>query len=146
MQSGSYSNFGYFNQLSFNFNKLLGFNVRIPIFNAYSAKYKIENAKIAKLSAEYQFKNTEIQVRNAIELAYKNMTAAYKRFMFIGKQLTAVENAFELTKTRFEEGIINSLEYTLAKSNLDKIRLNQVQAKYDYIFRTKVLDFYLGIL
>ena len=142
--SGSFSDFGYFNQLSFNFNKLLGFNVKIPIFNAYTAKYKIENAKIAKLSADYQKKITEIQVQNTIELAYKNMTAAYKGFVQIGKQLKAVENAFELTKVRFEEGTINSLEFTLAKSNLDKIRLNQVQAKYDYIYRTKVLDFYLG--
>lgn len=146
IQSGNFGNFGYFNQLSFNFNTLMGFSVKIPIFNGYSAKYKVENAKIAKISADYQLKNTQLQIQNAIELAYKNMTAAYKYFMLVGKQLTAVENAFELTKARFEEGTINSLEYTLAKSNLDKIRLNHVQAKYDYIYRTKVLDFYSGRL
>lgn len=144
--SGKFSNFGYFNQLGFNFNKLLGFSIKMPIFNAYSAKYKIENAKIAKLMADGQFKNTEVQLANNVELAYKNMTAAYTRFTLQNKQVIAVENAFELIKIRFEEGTINSLEYTLAKSNLDKIRLNQVQAKYDYFYRAKVLDFYSGRL
>lgn len=144
--SGNYTDFGYLNQLSFNFNKILGLSIRVPIFNAFSAKYRIENAKIAKLQSDLMLKNTQIQLQNTVELAYKTMTAAYKRFQLLDKQLTAVEKAFEMTKVRFEEGTINSLEYTLAKSNLDKIKLSQVQAKYDYFYRTKVLDFYSGTL
>lgn len=142
--SGNYTDFGYLNQLSFNFNKILGLSIKVPIFNAYSAKYKIENAKIAKLQSDLMLKNTQIQLQNTVELAYKTMTAAYKRFQLLDKQLVAIERAFEMTKVRFEEGTINSLEYTIAKSNVDKIRLSQVQAKYDYFYRTKVLDFYSG--
>jgi outer membrane protein len=145
-QSGSYRNFGYFDQLDFNLNNSLGLSLKIPMFNGLSAKYKIENAKIYKQIADLQLKTTEQYVKNMIDVAYKNTLSAYKRLLLAQKQRTAVENAFAFTKTRFEEGIINSVEYTLAKNNLDRIRVNHLQAQYDYLFRTKVLDFYLGEL
>lgn len=142
--SGSFRNFGYFNQLDFNLNNSLGLSLKLPIFNGLSAKYKVENAKIYKQMADLQLKNTELQVKNTVDVAQKNALSAHKRLMLAQKQLTAVENAFAFTKTRFEEGIINSVEYMLAKNNLDRIRANYAQAKYDYLFRIKVLDFYLG--
>ena len=144
--SGQFKDFGYFNQLNFNFNRAIGLSVKIPIFNGFSTKYRTDNAKIAKKVSDLLEKNTELQLQNEITLAYKNMNAALKKFQLVSKQLTAVEDAFALTKTRFEEGTINSLEFTLAKTNLDKIKLNQVQAKYEYIYRTSVLDFYMGKL
>lgn len=140
--SGDFQKLDYVNQLGFNFSTIAGFNVSVPIFNAYDAKIKMQQANLAKLKADNELNITQIQVKNTVALAYRNMQAAYLKLGLINKQLAALELAFDLTKKRFEEGNLSSLEYTLAKNNIDKVRVSIVQAKYEYIFRTKVLDFY----
>ena len=140
--SGNFQKLDYINQLGFNFSTIVGFNVRVPIFNAFDSKIKIQQANLAKLKAENELNITQIQVKNTVALAYRNMQTAYLKLGLINKQLAALEVAFDLTKKKFEEGNLSSLEYTLAKNNIDKVRVSVVQAKYEYIFRTKVLDFY----
>ncbi|PWK17322.1 outer membrane protein [Arcicella aurantiaca] len=140
--SGDFQKLGYTNQLGYNFSTIVGFNVRVPIFNAFDSKIKIQQANLSKLKAENELNITQIQVKNTVALAYRNMQTAYLKLGLINKQLAALEVAFDLTKKKFEEGNLSSLEYTLAKNNIDKVRVSVVQAKYEYIFRTKVLDFY----
>ncbi|MEY4539448.1 MAG: hypothetical protein RLZZ306_1205 [Bacteroidota bacterium] len=140
--SGSFEKLSYTNQLGYNFSSIVGVNVRVPIFNAYDLKIKIQQANLTKLKAQNELNITQTQIKNTVELAYRNMETAYLKLGLINKQLTALETAFELTKKKFEEGNLSSLEYTLAKNNVDKVRMGMVQAKYEYIFRTKVLDFY----
>jgi len=140
--SGDFQNLGYTNQLGYNFSTIVGFSVNVPIFNAFDSKIKIQQANLSKLKAENELNITQIQVKNTVALAYRNMQTAYLKLGLINKQLVALEVAFDLTKKKFEEGNLSSLEYTLAKNNIDKVRVSVVQAKYEYIFRTKVLDFY----
>lgn len=140
--SGTFQKLGYANQLGYNFSTILGLSVRVPIFNAFDSKIRLQQANLAKLRAENELNITQTQLKNTIELAYKNMQTAYRKFGLTTKQLLALEAAFDLTKKKFEEGNLSSLEYTLAKNNVDGVRISLIQAKYEYIYRTKILDFY----
>lgn len=133
---------GYFNQLTSNYNINLSVGLRIPIFNGYQSRLRVAGARFNEQNFRYQSDNTRLQLRQTIEQAYVNMVAATKRYAATTTQLEALEQAFRASESRFNAGAINSVDYNLAKSNLDRARVNQIQAKYDYIFRTKILDFY----
>lgn len=138
----SYQKIQYFDQLNSNQNKNLSFNLRIPIFNAFQAKTRVANSFINKKNIEYQAESSKQQLRQNIETAYNNMLAASKRYAATQKQVTSLELAFRASETRFNVGALNSVDYNLAKTNLDRARANLIQAKYEYVFRTKILDFY----
>ena len=140
--SGDLQRFGYFNQIDFNRNASLSLNLRVPIFNAYQVRYRVANAQIQQKNVELQSQIVQNQVRQSVEQAYYNMTNAAKRYQATAKQVESLELAFKAADSRFNAGAINSLDYNIAKTNLDRARINLIQAKYDYLFRTKILDFY----
>ncbi len=140
--SGSLQNFGYFDQLDFNRNVQIGLNLRMPIFNGYQVRYRVANAQIQQKNVEYQAEIVRNQLRQNIEQAFNNMTNAAKRYQATTRQVEALEQAFRASEVRFNVGALNSVDYNLAKTNLDRARINQILFKYEYIFRTKVLDFY----
>jgi outer membrane protein len=142
LPGGSYKDFGYFSQLNFNRNQGLQLSLSVPIFNNYRAKTQVSNAIIQKKIQEYAVENTKLQLRQSIETAYNNMTAASKRYAVSQRQVEALELAFKASESRFNVGALNSVDYNLAKTNLDRAKVNLVQNKYDYIFRTKILDYY----
>ncbi|WP_394991298.1 TolC family protein [Emticicia sp.] len=132
----------YFRQLGGNGNASLGLNVRIPIFNGYSTKFRLTTAQIQQKQSEVQADNVRLRLRQDIELAYVNMTNAAKRFSALGNQVRALEESFRAAEARFNVGALNALDYNISKTNLDRARANQIQAKYDYVFRIKILDYY----
>jgi outer membrane protein len=134
----------YLDQLNTNQNKGVNLNVRVPIFNGYQAKTRIANSILNKRNQEYQSENVRLQLRQNIETAYNNMRGAAKRFASTQQQVEALERAFRVADSRFNAGAINSVDYNLAKTNLDRAKANLVQAKYDFIFRTKILDYLQG--
>jgi len=83
-------------------------------------------------------------LRKDIELAYTNALAAYKRYIANQKAVVSSTEAFRYTEEKFNVGMINSVEYNQTKSNLTTAQSDLLQAKYEYIFRTKILDFYNG--
>ncbi|MFT4031161.1 MAG: TolC family protein [Siphonobacter sp.] len=140
--SYTYQNISWLNQYSNNLNGGVGLSLRIPIFNAYQVRYRSANATLNVKNQEYQAENTRLQLRQNIEQAYINMTGAAKRYASISKQVESLEQAFKASESRFNAGAINSVDYNLAKANLDQAKINQIQAKYDYILRIKILDYY----
>ncbi len=140
--SGSIQNFTMFDQFTNNRNTSLSLNLRVPIFNQYTAKYRMKGAQIQQKSAELQVQIIRNQIRQNVEQAYYSMLNAAKRFQATSKQVQSLELAFKAAESRLNAGAINSLDYNIAKTNLDRARGNVIQAKYDYVFRTKILDFY----
>lgn len=132
----------YFNQLSGNGNASLGLNVRIPIFNGYSTKFRLTTAQINQKQSEIQADNVRLQLRQEIDQAYVNFTNSTKRYTALGKQVAALEESFRAAESKYNVGSLNALDYSISKTNLDRARINQIQAKYDYVFRIKILDFY----
>ena len=132
----------YFKQLSNSFNYGFGINANIPIFSRFSNKTNVVRAKIQKDNANLNAQQARLTLRQNIEQAYTNLTNAAKRFDAITIQVSALEESFRAAESRFNAGAIDFVAYSLQKTNLDKARANLVQAKYDFIFRTKILDYY----
>ena len=132
----------YFQQLKNTANYGFGFNATIPIFSRFLNKNRVAQAKIQKNNADLSAQLARQNLRQNIEQAYTNMNNAAKRFDALTVQVTALEESFRAAESKFGAGAIDFVNYSLQKTNLDKARGNQVQAKYDFIFRTKILDYY----
>lgn len=142
--NGSLQNFKYFNQLDFNRNSAINLNLSIPIFSNFRTKYNVANAKLQQKTYEYQAQQVQLTIRKNVEQAYIDMTNAAKRYSATANQVRALQETFRVSQVRFDVGAINSVEYNIAKANLDRANGNLVQTKYDYVFRTKILDFYMN--
>ena len=121
-----------------------GLSLNIPIFNHFQSKTSVSNAQIQLENSELQLQSTKNVLRKDIEQAYTNALAAFKRYVANQKTVISSTEAFRYTEEKFNVGMINSVEYNQSKSNLSKAQSDLLQAKYEYIFRTKILDFYNG--
>ncbi|MCW0484417.1 TolC family protein [Gaoshiqia sediminis] len=122
----------------------LGVNLSIPVFNKFQSRTQIKNAELQVMNQELTVQNTKNLLRKDIEQAYANALAALKKYMASNKAVDSMQEAFRYTEEKFSVGMLNSVEYNQAKNNLTKAKSDLAQAKYDYIFRTKILDFYNG--
>ncbi len=134
----------YFNQAKNNLGTFFGVNLQVPIFNGFQARSKIALAKVQEKNTAYVAENTRIQLQQAIEQAYLNMTSAYEKYQLLTEQAVAFAESFRAAEIRFNLGALNSVDYLIVKNNLDRTNLNLTIARYEYLLRTKVLDFYQG--
>ncbi|MBE9460455.1 TolC family protein [Dyadobacter subterraneus] len=141
---GSLRHFGYLDQLNFNRNSSINLSLRIPIFTNFQVRYNVANAKLQQQTTEYQAQQVQLTIRKNVEQAYIDMNNAAKRYSATANQVRALTEAFRISQVRFDVGAINSVEYNIAKANLDRANGNLIQTKYDYVFRTKILDFYMN--
>lgn len=131
-------------QLKSNERYGIGANMRIPIFSKGETRTQIKNAELQVLNQEFELQSARNVLRKDIEQAYTNALAALKKYMASNKAVESMTEAFRYTEEKFSVGMINSVEYNQSKNNLTKAQSDLAQAKYDYIFRTKILDFYNG--
>lgn len=134
----------YGKQVKNNIFTSLSLNLQIPIFNAWSQRNKIRQAKIDLKNAEYTASTTKTQLQQSIEEAHINMTTSSDRYKTLLVQVDAFKESFRAAEIRFNAGVGNSIDYLTAKNNLDRANSNSVAAKYDYALRTKILDYYQG--
>lgn len=134
----------YSDQVRNNISTNVGIVMRIPILNALQTRNRVKLAQINVKSAALVEDNTRLQLRQSIDQAYLNMTNAWDRYKVLLEQVAAYAASFRAAEVRFNAGAGTSVDYILAKSRLDAANLNLVLAKYDYILRTKVLDYYSG--
>lgn len=131
-------------QVNDNFNQSFGVFITIPIFNGLQTKTSITRAKISMQNAEYSLQLAKNQLQKNVQQAYADASAGLKKYLAAQKAVDAMEEAFKYTQQRYDVGLVNTIEYNTSKNNLTKAKSDLLQAKYDYVFRTKVLDFYQG--
>ncbi|MGV3586903.1 MAG: TolC family protein [Adhaeribacter sp.] len=139
-----YSKYPFFDQLTDNQGKSLFLSLSIPILNGLQAR---NNVARSVLNHESAVLNTEIvrnQLRQNIQQAYADALAAQKKFTATRRQLEALEQTFKNAEIRFNNGVLNPTEFNVARNNFIRAQTDLIQAKYDYTFRLKVLDFYQG--
>ncbi len=132
----------YFSQIGNNQNVNLGVGIQIPIFNGHARKYQEQAARIQHMQSELTTESSKLTIRQNIDQAYINMSNAAKMYSASLVQVDALQRAFEAANARYNAGASNFVDYNLAKTNLDRASANLIQAKYDYVFRVKILDFY----
>ena len=135
----------YLDQLNNNRNQGVSFDLRIPIFNSLQQRNRIKLAKIDLKNNVLVEKTAKTQLQRSVEQAYINMTAAFDRHKILLEQVAALTESFRAAEIRFNSGVGNSYDYLLVKNSLDRATINLINAKYDYVLRTKVLDYYKGM-
>ncbi|MBK8389805.1 MAG: TolC family protein [Saprospiraceae bacterium] len=134
----------YFSQLKDNLSYGFGLNISIPILSNYQIKGGVERAKINVERAEIALKQEQLTINSNIQRAYADAINARTSLDAIKATLDSEKNAYDAASKRFEIGAVNSFDLTNAKTRLDIANTNYLNAKYEYIFRSKLLDFYLG--
>lgn len=134
----------YTDQLSNNFNSSLSIGLQIPILNGLIGRSRVNQAKITEKRTDFEAKTVKTQLRQAVDQAYINMNSAFERYLALSRQLNDFMLSFQAAEVKFNAGVNSSVEYLIAKNNVDRTNANFVAAKYDYLLRSKVLDFYQG--
>lgn len=134
----------YGDQWTNNLNSSLSIGLQIPILNGLRARSNVSQAKIAEKRTSFEAQSVKTQLRQAVDQAYVNMNAAFERYLALKNQVEDFTVSFKAAEVRFTNGVNTSVEYMIAKNNLDRSNANFVAAKYDYLLRVKVLDFYQG--
>ncbi len=136
----------YSRQLNNNLFGSAGLNLRIPIFNGNQSRNRIRLAQIEEKNTNAVLQTVKTQLQQAIEQAHLDMQTASERYKALLEQQAAFAESFRAAEIRFNEGVGNSIDYLTAKNNLDRARINLINAQYDYLLRTKVLDYYKGVI
>ena len=132
----------YGNQLSNNYNTYAGLGINIPILNGFRSRTQVTLAKISLKNANFIVENTQIQLKQAIERDHLNMEAALSRYQALVEQVNALTESFRAAEIRFNSGVGTSIDYLTVKATLDRATANLIIARYDYVLRTKILDYY----
>jgi outer membrane protein len=145
-QNYSNANIAYADQFKNNYGTAVNLGLRIPILNYFQNKNRIILAKLNLLNNQYIEQNTRIQLRQNIDEAYLNMTSTYQRYLLLDEQVKAFAESFRIAEIRFNSGVLNSVEFLVVKGNLDRAKTSLINARYDYLIRSKILDYYQGNL
>ena len=122
-----------------------GLALNIPIFNGLSIKNNIKRRKLNLKRSETQFEQTKLDLENTINQAYNNAEGAFKFYQASEKTLKARKEAYFIAEKQFEAGVLNSYDFIQIKQRYDIAASDNVRAKYDYVFKLKVLEFYFGV-
>ena len=134
----------YNDQLDNNLNTVIGIAVRVPLFNGFRAKNNVALEKINVEESLLELERTYLDIKNTIGQVHFDMEAAYNRYQSFQKQVNAYQESYRINEIRFNSGVSNFLNYITSKNNLDNAKVNLANAKYEYLLRVKVLDYYRG--
>ena len=138
------SNIDYGKQLNNNLFTSVNLGLSIPLFNASQTRNKIRLAKLNLKSSEIEEQNTRIELQQTIERAYVQLSNSMSKQTLLQEQVEAFSVSFRSAEIRFNAGDITSVDYLIAKNNLDRAKINLIISKYDFVLRAKVLDYYRG--
>lgn len=131
-------------QMSDNFSKYVGFSLSVPIFNRLATRNRVRTARLQRENYSLQLDNAKKNLYKEIQQAWYNALASESKYTSSSTAAQASEASFRLMSEKYENGKANAVEYNEAKQNLMKAQSDELQAKYEYLFRTKILDFYKG--
>lgn len=132
-------------QIRDNASTALTFSLNIPVFNGLQTRTGVNNSKIYLEQAKLQVEQAKKDLLKNIQQAYADAQSAMKKYTATEKALIAMQLSFDYTQKRYDEGLVNTTDYNIAKNNLTKTQAELVRAKYDFIFKQKILDFYTGL-
>ncbi len=139
-----YETIPFKNQFNDNMNKSISLTLTIPIFDNLKTMATISKAKIGITSAEYTLQTAKNTLYKSIEQAYEDATAALNKYNSSLKSVEALKESFKYTEQKFDVGMVTTTDYDASKNSLEEAESNLLQAKYEYVFRLKVIDFYMG--
>jgi outer membrane protein len=141
-----FSNETFSNQLSDNLGYGLGFNVSIPIFNRFQTRNRVAQSVINKQISETRLESEKLSLKQTIEQSFLDVRTALKTFEAAKISLEAQKEAFKNAQERYNYGAMTQFDFDQVRTRLVNAEAALIRSKYDYVFKTKVLQFYGGDL
>ena len=136
---------GFGKQLEDNLGYNLGFSLNIPIFNRFQTKSGVAKAQINHEIASLQLQDKQVKLRETIEKAYADAKAALNQYISAEKSLLAQNESFKNAQVSYDNGAMTSFDFDQVRNRLVNAQSSLANAKYNFVFRTKLLEYYLGI-
>ena len=134
-----------FDQFSNNKGQNFGLQISVPIFNGFATRNNVQRSKIALERAKLNLGQQELDIERTVFTAYTDANSAKESYEAAETTLEARKLSFEYAKARYEVGLINVFDFNQAQTLYVNAQSEVLRTKYDYIFRTKILEFYFGI-
>lgn len=131
-------------QFTDNLNQNIGLNLSVPIFNRFATRTSVSQSLIGIENSKLNYEQAKQQLRKDIFQAYTDAQSAWKKYEATKTAFISAETAYLFNEKKFQNGLINFTEFSTSKNNYQIAELNYIQAKYEYLFKMKVLDFYYG--
>tara|TARA_B110000263_G_scaffold44885_1_gene36816 strand:- start:6130 stop:7455 length:1326 start_codon:yes stop_codon:yes gene_type:complete len=133
------------NQFDLNAGESVGLQINIPILNGLTTRTNIKKSKLNVLRSRNLLDQTKLDLENTINQSLNDAQGALKAYEAAKKTNLARETAYNYAKERFENGAMNTINFLQAQQLFEASQSDLIKAKYDYIFKIKVLEFYFGI-
>ena len=141
---GSFDPKPFKDQFNDNLNESVGLNLSIPIFNGWSARSQVAQAKIGIENANLDLELQKNNLYKIIQQAYNDAVSAFNSYKASDKKVAATSESFKYAEQKYNVGLINSVEHNDAKKEYNNALSERIQSKFDFVFRTTVIDFYMG--
>jgi len=132
------------NQFKNNFSQQVSLTLAIPIFNNLMVRSMVAIAKINVQNAEWNEKQTRNDVRKSIEMFYTNQVMAGRKLLATQEQMELEKRTYSDMEKKFNVGAMGVTDFLIEKNNYNKAEMLLIQAKYDYVLKAKMVEFYLG--
>lgn len=134
----------YFDQLDRNFNQSLSLQLNIPIFNRLNVRNQVRNADISYRQSQLQYTITQNNLTQKIQQAWLDVVAAVNKYKATQEQLIALNESYKIAESRYEAGLMDFYSFNENLNNRTKAESDLLQARYDFLFKRKILDLYQG--
>ncbi|MCZ4225221.1 TolC family protein [Pedobacter rhodius] len=142
--AGAFPQSSFADQINQRLGQSIGMSLQIPIFNGFTARSTVRRAKITYQNTLTSAQLAKNNLNKVIFQATTDLKAAQSRYGSTQNAFNAQKDAFYVVEQRYNVGLVNSLDYSTAQTNRNKAEIDFIQAKYDFLFRAKVIDYYLG--
>lgn len=136
----------FFKQLNDNLGYNVGVSLNIPIFNRFQTKNRLAQSKINKEISETRLESQKLALKQTIEQAFLDVKSSLKAYEAAKISLEAQKEAFKNAQERYNYGAMTLFDFDLVRTRLVNAEGAMIRSKYDYVFKTKVLQFYSGEL
>ncbi|MFW6096009.1 MAG: TolC family protein [Bacteroidota bacterium] len=137
-------NLAYDRQISENMSLVASLQLSIPIFNKRRIHNQISNAKLDVLDSKYWLEQQKQDLYKDIEKARNEVISAYEEYQSNLESLESMEEAFNYSQEKYNAGLVDIVEYRIAKNNYNSAKSDAVSSRYFYLFKMKILEFYMG--
>lgn len=141
-----FTNDYFFKQLNDNFGYSLGVSLNVPIFNRFQTKNRVAQSEIRKEVSETRLESEKLNLKQTIEQSFLDVKTALKTFEASKISLDAQQEAFKNAQERYNFGAMTQFDFDQVRTRLVNAEAALIRSKYDYVFKTKVLQFYAGDL
>lgn len=140
----SFDAISFWDQLQVNFSQYVGLSLSIPIFSKFSIRNRVRTANLNIHTQELALRQAENSLYKEIQQAWNSAVNARAKWDASQQALSAAEDSFTLTQAKYENGKATVTEFNESRNRLMKSRSDAVQATYEYLFQTRLVNFYRG--